>query len=78
MGLAAAAAAGVVDRAMSDTRGSTMLFSVTATDAVDADVDEVELFLLRVSRDRISRSVTIIKLITSFPRSGKLNTVSRF
>ena len=57
MGLAAAAA-GVVDRAMSDTRGSTMLFSVTATDAVDADVDEVELFLLRVSRDRISRSVT--------------------
>ena len=57
MGLAAAAA-GVVERAMSDTRGSTMLFSVTATDAVDADVDEVELFLLRVKGDRILRSVT--------------------
>lgn len=41
-----AADAGVAERAISDTRGSTMLFSVTATDAVDAVVDEVELFLL--------------------------------
>lgn len=47
--LGLAAAAGVAERAISDTRGSTMLFSVTATDAVDAVVDEVELFLLRVS-----------------------------
>ena len=38
--------AGVADLAISDTEGRTILFSVTATDAVDAVVDDVELFLL--------------------------------